>query len=311
MKSFYKNSFTVAVCSILLGIVLVLVGGLAGGTGLFLRMIDSGDFSIDGNDILIWDDDWNDVWDWDWDDDTTVLEFTYPMEEYNIENLDLQIGASTCEIRYDEDSSAYVVKVQTSAKSWEGVQTDVKNDTLCVECSSDFKLLSKKRWANKIVITIPEKKVYDKVTLSIGAGNAEIEHTLQAREFSVEIGAGNIQAENLVAEKRMECEVGAGNLEIEEIKAGNLKMKCEAGRLVGDSVHVSGNVNINCDAGLVELELEEKESSFDYDLSCSVGRITIGDDSHSGLAFSKTIDNKADRELKVECNVGSVIVDFE
>lgn len=311
MKSFYKNSFTVAVCSILLGIVLVLVGGLAGGTGLFLRMIDSGDFSIDGNDIPIWDDDWNDVWDWDWDDDTTVLEFTYPMEEYNIENLDLQIGASTCEIRYDEDSSAYVVKVQTSAKSWEGVQTDVKNDTLCVECSSDFKLLSKKRWANKIVITIPEKKVYDKVRLSIGAGNAEIEHTLQAREFSVEIGAGNMQAEKLVAEKRMECEVGAGNLEIEEIKAGNLKMKCEAGRLVGDSVHVSKNVDINCDAGLVDLELEEKESSFDYDLSCSVGRITIGDDSHRGLAFSKTIDNKADRELKVECNVGSVVVDFE
>lgn len=313
MGRFYKNSLKIALISSLLGIVLILVGVVGGGAGLFKQMIKNGDFSF-GDDDFHWvdfsflDDDWEDDWD-DEDYEDTETQGIYSLSEYQIENLDIQIGASSCEILYDKGQAAYSISVKPGQGN-EDIQYGVKDNTFYVKCSTDISILSGKTKPNKIVITIPEKKVYDKVRLSLGAGSVEVEPELQAKEMEIEIGAGNIEADRVVTENQLNCEVGAGNLEIDGIKAGSLKAECDAGRLVFDSLQVSGDVDIRCNAGKVELELEEAKKSFNYDLSCALGQISIDEEEHAGIDFSQKMDNKADRTCKVDCNVGSVSIDF-
>lgn len=309
MAKFYRNSFVIAVIAIALGLGCSIVGVVGGGIGLFRDMVMSDDFSIHGGDGVLR------VFGIDLlggngeeDESAASTEGVYPLSEYKIDNLQLDIGRANCEIVYEEGADAYKVSVLRRTEDG-NVEYGVRENTLYVKSNNSAKLTKIK--ADKIVITVPEEKVYSQVKIALGAGMIEIEDRLAAKDVTMEIGAGNLEADTIVAEKKFQCEIGAGNLEIDTLRAGTIQAECDAGRIALDSAKVEKDMNIQCNVGAVEIDMEEKENSFNYELSCAMGAISVGEEEHSGMDYSQKVDNKADRTCTVECNMGAVTVDFQ
>lgn len=309
MNRFYKNSFVIAIVSIVIGLSFSIVGAVGGGIGLFCEMVESGEFEFDwGEDIfgirLFGGDEKRDG------DTAGNPQGIYSLSEYVINNIQLDIGKVNCEIVYEQGADAYNILMEEGDS--QQVKYGVKNHTLYVKCSNGRSLFAgKTAGPGKIVITIPEKKVYDSLELTLGAGNLEMENELAAKNVSMEVGAGNIKADKITTQEKFQCEVGAGDIEISEFSAKTLDAQCAMGEISIDSATVSGDIKIECNLGQVKVALEEEQETFNYDISCAMGTISVGEEERSGMESSQSIDNKADRTCTVECNMGSVIVDFQ
>lgn len=310
MSKFYKSSLIIAAVSIALGLGFSIVGMVGGGIGLFREMVMSDDFSINWTDgtlkvfgINLLDENWKE------DGSGTSTEGVYSLSEYKIENLQLDIARANCEIVYEEGADAYRVSVLKRREDSQ-VEYGVKDNTLYVKSNNSAKTITKIK-ADKIVITIPEEKVYDKIDIVLGAGTISMEDKLAAKEFTTEIGAGSIEADTIVAKDKFKCDVGAGNLEIDTLKAGTIRANCDAGRIAVDSAKVDKDMEIQCNAGAVDFDMEEAEDTFNYDISCAMGSISVGEEEHLGIDFSQEVDNGADRTCTVECNMGAVTVEFQ
>lgn len=302
MKRFYKNSLIIALTCIFLGIIVTLAGVAGGGISLFEEMVNNNEFSFGSDNkigIHLEDEDYSSS------TDTEVI-YEYPVSEYDIKDLDLDIGASELKIEY-EDTDTYRVYVKVGDGSEHGCK--VKDGALKIESSTDIKLFSGQYQPQEITLTIPESVSLREIDITIGAGALTAEK-LEGKEIELEVGAGNIEVETLSSEKEMNLSVGAGNMEIDAVWAEKLEAACEAGRMYVDNVKVSSNVDVNCDVGYFYMNLAEEESSFNYDLECSLGDLSVGGESHSGFDFEDKIDNGANRNLKAECNVGSLEIEF-
>lgn len=302
MKRFYKNSLIIALTCIFLGIIVTLVGVAGGGISLFEEMVNNNEFSFGSDNeigIHLGDEDYSNLTD-------TEVSYEFPMAEYDIKELDLDIGASELRIEY-EDTDTYQVHVGQRYAAENSCK--VKDGALKIESSTDIRLFSGQYQPQEIRLIIPESASLREIDVTIGAG-ALIAEKLEGKEIELEVGAGNIEVETLISEKEMNLSVGAGNMEIGAVQAGKLEAACEAGRMYVDNAKVSSNVDVNCDVGYFYMNLAEEESSFNYDLECSLGDLSVGGESHSGLDFEDKIDNGANRSLKAECNVGSLEIEF-
>lgn len=293
MKRFYKNSLIIALICIFLGILVTFIGVAGGGISLFEEMVNNGELSF-GSQGIHWGNGSN-------NSTSTEVSYEFPMAEYDIKDLDLDIGGSDLVIEYQDVDTYQVYVEQTN-----GVEHSckVKGNELKIETSTDIKIFSGQYTAQKITLIIPESASFREIDINVGAGELTAEK-LEGKEIELEVGAGNIDVETLISEKEMKISVGAGNMETDEIQAGKLKAECEVGRIYADNVKVSSDVNVTCDVGYLYMNMAEDEKSFNYDLECSVGSLLIGGESQSGF-----VDNNADRNLKAECNVGSLEIEF-
>ena len=59
------------------------------------------------------------------------------------------------------------------------------------------------------------------------------------------------------------------------------------------------------------MELAGKESDYDYELSCGIGEIDLGDEEYSGLGIERTIENKGSLgKVILNCGMGEIDVTF-
>lgn len=120
----------------------------------------------------------------------------------------------------------------------------------------------------------------------------EVPEQLELEELSVEVGAGDIDIkEGLLTTAYASLDVDAGNLDF----AGEVK----------------GDLDANCNVGNMELKLTGGQQDYNYSLSCGVGSIKAGDISVAGLGRDDEIDNGADYDMDINCDVGNVDVIFE
>ena len=78
-----------------------------------------------------------------------------------------------------------------------------------------------------------------------------------------------------------------------------------------DNLNVQ-NLEADCGIGNIDLDINGKESDYDYEISCSAGEIDIGDSSYSGIGHEKKISNPgASGKMDLDCGVGNITVDFE
>ena len=120
----------------------------------------------------------------------------------------------------------------------------------------------------------------------------EVPEQLELEELSVEVGAGDIDIkEGLLTTAYASLDVDAGNLDF----AGEVK----------------GDLDANCNVGNMELKLTGGQQDYNYRLSCGVGSIKAGDISVAGLGRDDEIDNGADYDMDINCDVGNVDVIFE
>ncbi|MFV0363134.1 MAG: DUF4097 family beta strand repeat-containing protein [Suipraeoptans sp.] len=139
-----------------------------------------------------------------------------------------------------------------------------------------------------IEIYVPEGYTFDEADISVGAGEL------------------NISAINT---KELDIDVGAGQAVIHDFNVDYLYMKCGAGQITA-----AGNINkegdIDGGIGEIDLSLDGLESDFNYNLNVGVGEVTVGKNNFSGLGSQKTISNDADKDIDVDCGMGSIKVEF-
>lgn len=304
MKRFYKNSLIIAVVSICVGVCMTLAGLIGGGAGILENVLKGIEF-------------------YEKIENKEPVSYIYPMGEYAIDNLELNIDASDLVIKY-ENTKNITITVENEEKH----QCKIDGDTLKFEAIGHSEAIIK-NWRAKITMVFPENYKFNDVKITLGAGRMTAGY-LKSKELFVEVGAGSVEVNTLTVDGDALLTVGAGNMEVESLNAKNADLKveagnmevngietenadivCEAGRFEGENAKLSSEAKVECGAGSVSLDMLHQKKDFNYDLECSVGSIAVGEEKCSGLDRERRIENNADKEFDIECSVGAVEIDFE
>ncbi len=145
-------------------------------------------------------------------------------------------------------------------------------DTLEIDCQKSRWMF----WSNTddcmLELYVPESCTLEKIDIDCGVGN-------------VETHGGVLRCEEL----DLDCGVG----------------ECDMRMEICDKADIDGGV------GDLMLTLSGEQDDFDYDVDCGIGEIRIGDLVINELGGEWQIDNDADREIVVDCGVGTVKIEFE
>ena len=109
---------------------------------------------------------------------------------------------------------------------------------------------------------------------------------------------------------QMNLSLGAADCEMEQMNLDDFHAEVGAGNLEYSGT-ISGNAEIECGVGEVDLNLNGAEQEFNYELSVAMGEIEIEDREYGGLGVDEIIDNHAKKDMIINCGAGSVSVDFK
>lgn len=230
----------------------------AGNGGLNVRIADDTDWDDVDDDE---DEDWSDM-----DDAEESRKTLIASESDQIQKVDLSLGAGQYTIKPSGDNSFYASYSGTNrlqVKKQDGmlsIQTKEYNITLFSVHDTN---------AGSATVYLPEK-AYKKIALSIGAGTAVSEMTLQAEKVELEVGMGTLEA-TVDASKKLTVDVGMG---------------------------------------AAYLTVNGSEEEYDTDISVGAGNVACGSYEFSGLSQEYTTDKGAGKKLEIDCGMGSVDVDF-
>lgn len=151
-------------------------------------------------------------------------------------------------------------------------QCRMDGSTLEIDCESSSWRFWEKSSDSVLTLYIPEDHLLKKVDIDSGVGNIQTENgTLICEELDLDCGVGD-------------CYLDLDILEKADLDGG-----------VGD----------------IYLTLKDSMNTYNFDVDCGVGEITIGTIHISELGGTQKIDYGADREIVVDSGVGNVQILFE
>lgn len=225
-------------------------------------------------------------------------------EEKDIKNVKLMIGACDVKQNASEDK-----KIHVSSKKVGRMQCFQKGDTLYILAEQKVKEgidLSPDK--GQIELKFPKEIKLDELNIELGAGQIEFAEAF-SKNAKFEVGAGNLKLQKLKADNAS-FEVGMGQVHVTEGKIKEASVNVDVGNFIyGGSIKKKAKVE--CSVGNAKLTLSGKEKQFNYSLECSMGNITLGDQSYTGLSHSKEIDHSAKKDMQLECSMGNIKVEFE
>lgn len=163
--------------------------------------------------------------------------------------------------------------------------------------------------ATYLMIQIPESHMLNELKLTIGAAQVTI-NNLTVENLKIDVGAGTFEGTNLSVADEASLEVGAGTFNLYNFECQDIDLDCGVGKAYIEGV-VYGDVKATAGAGEVEFNLIGDEEDFDYELSCSVGNISLNGQSYNGLDRKKKIDNGGSQNFKADCSVGRIKIVIE
>ena len=245
-------------------------------------------------------------------DDNMEFDEDYPIREGDVERydlgtadagiteLELEAGGCSVEVKISEDEHFYA-----EAAGMRRLQGYVEGNTLTVRGTAKY---TTSNWNGSITLYVPENYRWEQATLELGAGSLEAEKLL-ADNLEAHVGAGQMIFDELYADQTtFDC--GMGQLIVEQLQSRIVDAAVGMGslQLAGD---VTERLTGECSMGELQLELAGTQTDYNYDLSCGMGELTIGDDSYTGMAQKKQINNNAAKSMNLECSMGNVSVQFE
>lgn len=138
-------------------------------------------------------------------------------------------------------------------------------------------------------ICIPENYTLDEADLQTGIGELYVED-IDAQELKLEVGTGTADVDWFTADM-LDMEVGVGEINA----AGDTRKQAD----------------LECGVGSLTYTAAGSREDFNYRLSCSMGELNLDGESYSGLDTERTVDNHADKDMNVTCDVGSTNIHFE
>lgn len=145
--------------------------------------------------------------------------------------------------------------------------------------------------------------------VGVGSINVYIPRKMQLEEASLDLSAGNLYLEDICARK-LSIYVGAGEAIIDTFEALEADFECDAGSIVAAGA-AEQQIDIECGVGEIVYMAAGYEKDYNYDIECSIGEVICGERSYSGLGTERTFDNQAEKEINIECSVGTVTIDFD
>lgn len=318
MKNFFKWSAVTAGILLAVGLICVFVSMVLGGRQALISVgeglkveLDEVLKPVDGLEFHIGDSDLNISLG---DGDTaklTVNGTTISAGEEDksfvaaeIKKLDLKIGAGEFEIRTKKTDDGMI---DLSVAGIGDCKYYVEEGTLIVDgFHKNIRIGTGS--VSEVVLEIPAGMVFEEAEAEIGAGVMNIDG-LVTGSLETSIGAGELKLENIDAEE-FSAQIGAGNVTAEKMNILNAEIDVNMGECIFEGL-IKGNLDVECDMGNVELELEGKQSDHNYHIECAAGNIDIKGYSMAGFLGEKEIDNGADSDYDISCNMGNITVEFE
>ena len=161
---------------------------------------------------------------------------------------------------------------------------------------------------SEVILEIPAGMIFEEVDAEVGAGTMNIE-ALEAGEVEASIGAGELTFEDVKANEFV-VEIGAGQVIAKDMNVLNADIDVNMGECIFEGL-ISGNLDAECHMGNLELNLLGSQSEHNYNIECAAGNIEMDGYSMAALAGERKIDNGADSEYDISCNMGNITVEFE
>lgn len=160
---------------------------------------------------------------------------------------------------------------------------------------------------DKVYLYVPKGKAFDEVEIDVGGGIICIGE-LEAQEVELTAGAGVISSEGISCHK-LDVEVGAGEVVLGGITADEMDINVGMG-VAFIQGGIGRKIDVECGMGSVEMELDNAETDFNYEIECAAGGISLGGKSYNSLVEDIRVDNKASGKCSLECSMGRIDVIF-
>lgn len=224
----------------------------------------------------------------------------------DVKMLDLRIAAAA--VRTEETAGR---EIRVEARNLQGGRytCGLKSGKLCIAYKMEG-VIHLHRFdldETEITVYLPANLSLEQAVLEIGAGSMYLDAVpLCCEKMEVEVGAGKWKAAQLSVSDSLNVEIGAGKAKMKNVTVGRLNVECG----VGSSIYkgrVNGDIRVNCGVGSCSFQLENRESDFNYDVSCAVGSVRLNGSMLKSFASKKSYKNESALGTAVlECGLGSI-----
>lgn len=232
----------------------------------------------------------------------------------HITGLDLDVYYG--KVRLEEsDADEVQVIVEYRKKNHRRI-VEVYNDGGTLKIMETGSKRSRNNDSTRITIGIPKEMmegddVLEIISLQQDAGAIYTDMPLKAEKISINVNAGECLAyEKLTALKEFSADVGAGQIDLEEIAASEVTLNADVGQIDTETI-TADELYIDCGIGSIDAQVSGRENDYNYEISCSIGEVSIGDHDFHAIGANKKIDNSAEKTMHIDCNIGGVDVSFD
>lgn len=219
--------------------------------------------------------------------------YVYTIDEINkINDLKIELNVSELIIKNGDTFS-----VQTNNRR---VKHSISNDTLVLKENGYFNF----NFINKVIITVPEDKIFNKVKIDLGAGNFSVEN-FTSLYLDIDAGAGNINADNLSVTEEFEIDGGAGNITILNSQVNNMELGNGVGNFKFEGM-LFGNNDIDMGVGYVTLNLTTDLDLYNIEIDKGLGNVIINNKKINGDYNNKNVQNT--KSIKIDGGVGDISI---
>ncbi len=224
-----------------------------------------------------------------------------------LDELDMEVGAGTVEIKLSEDGSCYA-----TYSSEEKTKFEVKENKLSVNIKEKRGIFGDTvNDGEYVCVYLPSEKV-NALDIKLGAGTLEVMNCLIISELNVNIGAGEAVFDEVHSETA-DVKIGAGTCSFDRMETWKVDFDVAMGECVVK--HLSAQkADVKVGMGSADITYDCEKEELTYSAKCGMGEIVIGGDQVSGAVGG----NKSQRgnakdfmqKLDVDCGMGSVNVGF-
>lgn len=153
-----------------------------------------------------------------------------------------------------------------------------------------------------LTITVPDKKVLEKLAINAGAGNFTAE-SLSVGELYLDFGAGNVNIGTADIMSKTEIDYGAGNITVERGSLAGLELDLGAGN-IDLSCSLKGSAEIDNGAGDINIELPEDLSEYRISVDKGITPARLNGDE---MKDERTYGN-GKNNIEIDAAVGNITI---
>lgn len=309
MKKFTKGALITCLILFLTAIIVIVGGVAAAGPKAFQdgfkSVVDSNWFHING-------------WDWtfhngdDWDSNTIFKGETkdFSFEKSQVKELNVDSAYGHLDIK--ETNSDHIIVKITGKKSSTKYSCELKNGELLIKGNSKIRAINLGDGrALDIVIMIPESLQLNKMNLNFAAGDVTVNLPKSKIENTdLDVDAGDLTVSSLNSTD-LKINIGAGEMDADHLNTKTATIECGMGDVTVEHLTVTEKLVASVGMGEITMNLNGNKNDYNYEISCGMGNLSVGDQSYSGLSNDATIDNHAQVDVKLDCGMGNLEVNFD